>query len=164
MNFPPPITNHTLEGSNVYKYMRMTDHHSEAGAGSSCNRGPAQGAQEADCTILPAAKWLGKRRAAAAEAEHVAALTRGTIAVLMRDMVAWAQSQPAWANGHARNADGAGAAMEQLHTVTPTRFRTSGRPVDFIGSLVAPEEEGGKGHMETSLQLEPAVAARAARL
>ena len=94
----------------------------------------------------------------------MAALTRGAIAALMRDTVTWAQSQPAWANGHARNADGAGAAMERLHTVTPTRFHTSGRPMDFIGSLVAPGEEGGKGHMETSLQLEPTAAARAARL
>ena len=105
-----------------------------------------------------------KHRAAAAEAEHVAALTRGAIAVLMRDTVTWAQSQPAWANGHACNADGAGAAMERHRTVTPTRFHTSGRPMDFIGRLVAPGEEGGKGHMETSLQLEPTVAARAARL
>ena len=66
-----------------------------------------------------------KCRAAAAEAEHVAALKRGSIAALMRDTVKWAQSesQPAWANGHAHNADGAGAAIERLHTVTPTHFR-----------------------------------------
>ena len=122
--------------------------------------GTDDGPQTTECNILRAAA----RRAATAEAEHVAALTRRAIAELMRYVVTWAQSQPTWTNGHARNADGAGSAEERFHNVTPTRFHTSGRPVDFIGSLVAPTEEGGKGHMETSLRLEPAAAARAAQL
>ena len=45
--------------------------------------------QTTECNILQAAE----RRAATTEAEHVAALTRGTTAELMRYAVAWAQSQ-----------------------------------------------------------------------